>query len=169
MSNSMMWRQKYINSEIYQMTMDDGHIVNIRQFHSNHVPVVDGCTYVRPAQYVLAKYLEFLYERNMTGLNVCDIGSVTGCTGLYAATLGAKVSITDIDDKLDLLKENIAQFYQDYPSIDRNHITYCSYDCSSQHIEILDTPFDIILVSDCSMSRLHHLEELIQVSSLNIK
>ncbi|XP_075699442.1 protein N-lysine methyltransferase METTL21D isoform X2 [Rhinoderma darwinii] len=83
----------------------DGAVLEIRQLSSGDV----GCV-VWDAAIVLSKFLERrqcaepgLYA----GRSVVELGSGTGIVGIMAATLGADVTVTDLEDLQDLMKKNI--------------------------------------------------------------
>jgi len=59
------------------------------------------------AALVLAKYLE-LRKEDICGKKIIELGSGTGVVGLAAATLGADVIVSDLEDNLQLMKQNIS-------------------------------------------------------------
>lgn len=72
-----------------------------------------GCV-VWDAAIVLAKYLEtkHFYDSSKgvnawAGRRVLELGAGTGAVGLMAATLGAQVTVTDLQELQKLLKVNI--------------------------------------------------------------
>uniref|UniRef100_A0A1A8H5J2 Methyltransferase like 21D n=1 Tax=Nothobranchius korthausae TaxID=1143690 RepID=A0A1A8H5J2_9TELE len=94
---------KYFVREIEK---NDGCILRLKQCYMGDV----GCV-VWDAAIVLAKYLETkqFYEPTSgvnvwSGKTVVELGAGTGVVGLMAATLGAQVKVTDLEDLLPLLK-----------------------------------------------------------------
>uniref|UniRef100_A0A1A8F1K9 Methyltransferase like 21D n=1 Tax=Nothobranchius korthausae TaxID=1143690 RepID=A0A1A8F1K9_9TELE len=99
---------KYFVREIEK---NDGCILRLKQCYMGDV----GCV-VWDAAIVLAKYLETkqFYEPTSgvnvwSGKTVVELGAGTGVVGLMAATLGAQVKVTDLEDLLPLLKVNIQE------------------------------------------------------------
>ncbi|KAB1278167.1 Protein-lysine methyltransferase METTL21D [Camelus dromedarius] len=85
----------------------DGTVLRLQQYGSGGV----GCV-VWDAAIVLSKYLEtpgFSGDgaHALTRRSVLELGSGTGAVGLMAATLGANVVVTDLEELQDLLKMNI--------------------------------------------------------------
>ncbi|XP_023480653.1 protein N-lysine methyltransferase METTL21D isoform X2 [Equus przewalskii] len=85
----------------------DGTELRLQQYGSGGV----GCV-VWDAAIVLCKYLEtpgFSGEgaHALSRRSVLELGSGTGAVGLMAATLGADVVVTDLEELQDLLKRNI--------------------------------------------------------------
>lgn len=85
----------------------DGTALRLQQYGSGGV----GCV-VWDAAIVLAKYLEtpgFSGDgaHALSRRSVLELGSGTGAVGLMAATLGADVIVTDLEELQDLLKMNI--------------------------------------------------------------
>nr|KAF6503397.1 valosin containing protein lysine methyltransferase [Molossus molossus] len=85
----------------------DGTVLRLQQYGSGGV----GCV-VWDAAIVLCKYLEtpgFSGDGAHTLIrqSVLELGSGTGAVGLMAATLGANVVVTDLEELQDLLKINI--------------------------------------------------------------
>ncbi|KAF7201853.1 protein N-lysine methyltransferase METTL21D [Nothobranchius furzeri] len=99
---------KYFVREIEK---NDGCSLRLKQCYIGDV----GCV-VWDAAIVLAKYLETkqFYEPTSgvnvwSGKTVVELGAGTGVVGLMAATLGAQVKVTDLEDLLPLLKVNIQE------------------------------------------------------------
>ncbi|XP_075047956.1 protein N-lysine methyltransferase METTL21D [Mixophyes fleayi] len=90
---------------IREVQRRDGTMLKIRQLSSGDV----GCV-VWDAAIVLSKFLE---RRECTepgvlrGRSALELGSGTGIVGIMAATLGANVTVTDLEDLQDLMKTNI--------------------------------------------------------------
>ncbi|EPY74406.1 methyltransferase-like protein 21D [Camelus ferus] len=85
----------------------DGTVLRLQQYGSGGV----GCV-VWDAAIVLSKYLETPWfsgdgAHALTRRSVLELGSGTGAVGLMAATLGANVVVTDLEELQDLLKMNI--------------------------------------------------------------
>ncbi|XP_030710779.1 protein N-lysine methyltransferase METTL21D isoform X2 [Orcinus orca] len=85
----------------------DGTVLRLQQYGSGGV----GCV-VWDAAIVLSKYLEtpgFSGDgaHALSRRSVLELGSGTGAVGLMAATLGADVIVTDLEELQDLLKMNI--------------------------------------------------------------
>lgn len=85
----------------------DGTVLRLQQYGSGGV----GCV-VWDAAIVLSKYLEtpgFSGDgaHALSRRSVLELGSGTGAVGLMAATLGADVVVTDLEELQDLLKMNI--------------------------------------------------------------
>ncbi|XP_060031063.1 protein N-lysine methyltransferase METTL21D isoform X5 [Erinaceus europaeus] len=85
----------------------DGTVLRLQQYGSGGV----GCV-VWDAAIVLSKYLEtpgFSCDgvHVLSRRSVLELGSGTGAVGLMAATLGADVVVTDLEELQDLLKMNI--------------------------------------------------------------
>ena len=169
-TNSMMWRQKYMNSEFAFIHLDDGRVLNIKQLvdtNGNNSTVTEQC--VRPASYVLSKFLDIKYPSKMSELNVCDIGTGTGCVGLFAAALGAKVTLIYLNNTPSLVKENKDRVCKDFPDIDSDNITISVHELDgTSSVEQFDIPFDIILVSDYVLSQKADINLLIQVCSYTL-
>ncbi|XP_053192275.1 protein-lysine methyltransferase METTL21D [Scomber japonicus] len=94
---------------VREIEKNDGFTLKVNQCYMGDV----GCV-VWDAAIVLAKYLETkqFYEPS-TGVNlwadrrVVELGAGTGAAGLMAATLGAQVTVTDLEDLQTLLRVNI--------------------------------------------------------------
>ncbi|XP_058471622.1 protein-lysine methyltransferase METTL21D [Solea solea] len=97
---------KYFTREIEK---NDGCALKLKQCYLGDV----GCV-VWDAAIVLAKYLEtrqfYDPQRGVNvwaGKSVVEFGAGTGVVGLMAATLGAHVTVTDLEDLQPLLRINI--------------------------------------------------------------
>ncbi|XP_019721071.1 protein N-lysine methyltransferase METTL21D [Hippocampus comes] len=97
------------NYFVRQIDKNDGSLLTVCQCYMGDV----GCV-VWDAAIVLAKYLETkqFYDPSSgvnlwAGQRVVELGAGTGVVGLMAATLGANVSVTDLEDLQTLLKVNI--------------------------------------------------------------
>ncbi|XP_044231754.1 protein-lysine methyltransferase METTL21D [Thunnus albacares] len=99
------------NYFVREIEKNDGSILKVKQCYMGDV----GCV-VWDAAIVLAKYLETkqFYEPS-AGVNmwadrrVVELGAGTGAVGLMAATLGAQVTVTDLEDLQTLLRVNIKE------------------------------------------------------------
>ncbi|KAF3701238.1 Protein-lysine methyltransferase METTL21D [Channa argus] len=99
---------KYFVREIEK---NDGGVIKVKQCYLGDVGFV-----VWDAAIVLAKYLETQQFYDMSsgvnvwaGKRVVELGAGTGVVGLMAATLGAQVTVTDLEDLQSLLRVNIQQ------------------------------------------------------------
>ncbi|XP_028294471.1 protein N-lysine methyltransferase METTL21D [Gouania willdenowi] len=96
---------------VREIERNDGPPLRIKQCYMGDV----GCV-VWDAAIVLAKYLETeqFYEpssavNEWSGRTVVELGAGTGAVGLMAATLGAEVIVTDLEDLQPLLRVNIQE------------------------------------------------------------
>lgn len=90
---------------IRELERRDAAGLEIRQLSSGDV----GCV-VWDAAIVLSKFLErreCVEPGLFSGRSVVELGSGTGIVGIMAATLGADVTVTDLEDLQDLMKTNI--------------------------------------------------------------
>ncbi|XP_077477193.1 protein N-lysine methyltransferase METTL21D [Stigmatopora argus] len=94
---------------VREIEKNDGSLLKVSQCFIGDV----GCV-VWDAAIVLAKYLETkqFYDPSSgvniwAGRRVVELGAGTGVVGLMAATLGAHVSVTDLEDLQSLLRVNI--------------------------------------------------------------
>lgn len=79
--------------------------------------VIQKCTsdesgVVWDASLMLAKYLEKYFADNCakirpSSLNIVELGSGTGFLGLWLASMGACVLLTDLEDNLELIRANV--------------------------------------------------------------
>ncbi|XP_035865656.1 protein-lysine methyltransferase METTL21D isoform X1 [Phyllostomus discolor] len=122
----------------------DGTVLRLQQYGSGGV----GCV-VWDAAIVLSKYLEtpgFSGDgaHALSRRSVLELGSGTGAVGLMAATLGADVVVTDLEELQDLLKLNINM---------NKHLVTGSVQAKvlkwGEEIEDLTSPPDYILMADC--------------------
>lgn len=61
-AQSLRWRQKYLKSEFYEMSLlDDGIRLSFRQIDNGEMKGLGTGTFIWPAAHVLGKYLEKLY------------------------------------------------------------------------------------------------------------
>uniref|UniRef100_A0A8D2ERA8 Protein N-lysine methyltransferase METTL21D n=1 Tax=Theropithecus gelada TaxID=9565 RepID=A0A8D2ERA8_THEGE len=122
----------------------DGTVLRLQQYGSGGV----GCV-VWDAAIVLSKYLEtpeFSGDgaHALSRRSVLELGSGTGAVGLMAATLGADVVVTDLEELQDLLKMNINM---------NKHLVTGSVQAKvlkwGEEIEGFPSPPDYILMADC--------------------
>ncbi|XP_028994343.1 protein-lysine methyltransferase METTL21D [Betta splendens] len=96
---------------VREIEKNDGCVLRVKQCYLGDV----GCV-VWDAAIVLAKYLETKqFHDPPSGVNtwadrrVVELGAGTGVVGLMAATLGAQVTVTDLEDLQPLLRVNIQE------------------------------------------------------------
>ncbi|KAM3849362.1 protein N-lysine methyltransferase METTL21D-like [Diretmus argenteus] len=96
---------------VREIEKNDGCVLKMKQCYKGDV----GCV-VWDAAIVLAKYLETTqFYDPASGVNawadtcVLELGAGTGVVGLMAATLGAQVTVTDLEDLQTLLEVNIQE------------------------------------------------------------
>ncbi|XP_068608370.1 protein N-lysine methyltransferase METTL21D [Brachionichthys hirsutus] len=94
---------------VREIEKNDGCALKVKQCYLGDV----GCV-VWDAAIVLAKYLETKYFYDppsgvnlWAGSRVLELGAGTGAVGLMAATLGAQVTVTDLEDLQTLMRMNI--------------------------------------------------------------
>ncbi|XP_057580751.1 protein N-lysine methyltransferase METTL21D isoform X2 [Hippopotamus amphibius kiboko] len=131
----------------------DGTALRLQQGGSGSV----GCV-VWDAAIVLSKFLETpgfcgAGARALRRRAVLELGAGTGAAGLMAATLGADVTVTDLEELQGLLRTNIAM---------NRHLVTGSVRARAlkwgEEIEDLPSPPDYILMADCI-----YYEELLQL------
>ncbi|KAL0914160.1 hypothetical protein M5K25_017670 [Dendrobium thyrsiflorum] len=87
-----------------------GHLLSIQQSPSSMgTPGVTGAV-MWDSGVVLAKFMEHAVDCKrlvLMGKNVVELGSGCGLVGCVAALLGANVILTDLHDRLKLLKKNV--------------------------------------------------------------
>ncbi|XP_069806003.1 protein N-lysine methyltransferase METTL21D isoform X2 [Dendropsophus ebraccatus] len=127
---------------IRELERRDGSVLEIRQLSSGDV----GCV-VWDAAIVLSKFLErreCAEPGLFSGRRVLELGSGTGIVGIMAATLGASVTVTDLEDLQDLMKTNIES--------NSALITgFCQVKVLKWGEDVVDIPpsLDYILMADC--------------------
>uniref|UniRef100_A0A3P8UEX2 Valosin containing protein lysine (K) methyltransferase n=1 Tax=Amphiprion percula TaxID=161767 RepID=A0A3P8UEX2_AMPPE len=132
---------------VREIERNDGCALKVKQCYLGDV----GCV-VWDAAIVLAKYLETrqFYEPSSgvnvwSGSTVLELGAGTGAVGLMAATLGAQVTVTDLEDLQTLLRVNI----QDNQAlIGRGSITAKVLKWGEDVSEFLPPPH-YVLMADC--------------------
>ncbi|XP_040268450.1 protein-lysine methyltransferase METTL21D [Bufo bufo] len=126
---------------VRELERRDGAVLGIRQLSSGDV----GCV-VWDAAIVLSKFLERRERAEpglFTGRAAVELGAGTGIVGIMAATLGANVTVTDLEDLQDLMKMNI-----------ENNVALITGSCQAKVLkwgaEGTDfSPPDYILMADC--------------------
>ncbi|XP_023581922.1 protein N-lysine methyltransferase METTL21D isoform X1 [Trichechus manatus latirostris] len=106
-ANTESWEEDTLRSFVRTLEKRDGTVLRLQQYGSGGV----GCV-VWDAAIVLSKYLETPGfsgdgDHALSQRSVLELGSGTGAVGLMAATLGADVVVTDLEELQDLLKINI--------------------------------------------------------------
>ncbi|XP_057773371.1 uncharacterized protein LOC130992651 isoform X2 [Salvia miltiorrhiza] len=101
----------FVNQSSLQLKIDAcGHLLSILQSPSSlGTPGVTGAV-MWDSGIILGKFLEHSVESGMIllqGKNVVELGSGCGLVGCIAALLGAHVILTDLPDRLKLLKKNV--------------------------------------------------------------
>ncbi|XP_061824799.1 protein N-lysine methyltransferase METTL21D [Nerophis lumbriciformis] len=135
------------NYFVREIEKHDGSVLKVNQCHMGDV----GCV-VWDAAIVLAKYLETkLFHDPSLGVNlwagrrVVELGAGTGVVGLMAATLGAHVSVTDLEDLQSLLNINIQD---NHTLIHNGSITAKVLKWGEDVSDFLPFP-DYVLLADC--------------------
>ncbi|KAM6912147.1 protein N-lysine methyltransferase METTL21D [Xenentodon cancila] len=135
---------KYFVREIEK---NDGRLLKVNQCYMGDV----GCV-VWDAAIVLAKYLETtqFYEpcsgvNAWSGRTVVEVGAGTGVVGLMAATLGAQVVVTDLEELQTLLRVNI---HENQDLISTGSITAKVLKWGDDVSEFLPPPH-FVLMADC--------------------
>jgi predicted nicotinamide N-methyase len=110
------------------------------------------------AALVLGSYLanQTVFPANFWhGKKICEIGAGCGVTGIVAAHLGADVVLTELNEELKLLENNVSQ-----NPIATSHASssgdnqHCGSTCAKEFfwgndVSHLGGPFDVILAADC--------------------
>ncbi|XP_041668099.1 protein-lysine methyltransferase METTL21D isoform X2 [Cheilinus undulatus] len=132
---------------VREIEKNDGCTLKVKQCYLGDV----GCV-VWDAAIVLSKYLETkqFYEPS-SGVNawadrkVLELGAGTGVVGLMAATLGAQVTVTDLEDLQTLLRLNIQE---NWALVNSGSITAKVLKWGEDVSEFLPPPH-YILMADC--------------------
>ena len=161
--NNLKWRQSYQNSDEYKIELANNQILTVKQILNGEIKGFGTGTLVWPAAHVLVKYLEkrFSQGEQLTGMNVCDLGSGTGITGFGAALLGANVVVTDQEQLISFLEENKQLICSRNNGNLAEKIQIKKYDWGDKFESNVE--FDYVLVSDCVLPKLYPIEILIQV------
>ncbi|CAN9502161.1 unnamed protein product [Ophioblennius macclurei] len=135
---------KYFVREIEK---NNGNVLKLKQCYIGDV----GCV-VWDAAIVLSKYLETrdFYDPRAgvnvwTASSVLELGAGTGAAGLMAATLGARVTLTDLEDLQTLLKLNIRE---NQTLISTGSVTAKVLKWGEDVTEFLPSP-RFVLMADC--------------------
>ncbi|KDP45830.1 hypothetical protein JCGZ_17437 [Jatropha curcas] len=101
----------FVSQSSLQLSLDAcGHFLSILQSPSSlGMPGVTGSV-MWDSGVILGKFLEHAVDSKMLvlqGKKVVELGSGCGLVGCIAALLGAQVTLTDLPDRLRLLKKNI--------------------------------------------------------------
>jgi predicted nicotinamide N-methyase len=99
------------------------------------------------SSYVLSRYLEKNCRERLKNKQVVELGSGTGIPGITAVLLGAKVLLTDVEETLDLLRENVRR---NIPSSALPRVDVFCYNWGTDVSTLLPyrPPFDVIIASD---------------------
>ncbi|XP_076155556.1 protein N-lysine methyltransferase METTL21D-like [Alosa pseudoharengus] len=134
------------NYFVRELEKNDGSVLKVNQCLKGDVGHV-----VWDAAIVLGKYLEtesFLNSSSgvsfWTSKNVLELGAGTGIVGLVAATLGAHVILTDLDDLQQLLQKNITE----NQALITGSATAKVLRWGENTTDVLPPP-DVILMADC--------------------
>ncbi|XP_069007901.1 protein N-lysine methyltransferase METTL21D [Embiotoca jacksoni] len=132
---------------VRELERNDGCALKVKQCYTGGV----GCV-VWDAAIVLAKYLETEQFHDASpgadvwsGRTVVELGAGTGVVGLMAASLGAEVTVTDLEDLQTLLRENI---HENQALITSGSITAKVLKWGEDASEFLPPPH-YILMADC--------------------
>uniref|UniRef100_A0A8D3CX11 Valosin containing protein lysine (K) methyltransferase n=1 Tax=Scophthalmus maximus TaxID=52904 RepID=A0A8D3CX11_SCOMX len=132
---------------VREVERNDGRALKVKQCYLGDV----GCV-VWDAAIVLAKYLETkqFYDPPggvdvWAGRSVLELGAGTGVVGLMAATLGAQVTLTDLEDLQTLLKVNI---HENQALVSSGSITAKVLKWGEDVSDFLPPP-QYILMADC--------------------
>lgn len=101
----------FVRQSSHSLSIDScGHFLSILQSPSSMgTPGVTGAV-MWDSGVVLAKFMEHAADSKrllLMGKNVVELGSGCGLVGCVAALLGANVILTDLHDRLKLLKKNV--------------------------------------------------------------
>uniref|UniRef100_A0A1B6L7E1 Uncharacterized protein n=1 Tax=Graphocephala atropunctata TaxID=36148 RepID=A0A1B6L7E1_9HEMI len=102
------------------------------------------------AAIVLSKYLEILYSKNkeyFMNKQVIELGAGLGCAGLVASCLGAHVTMTDLPEVIENLKNNIECNKLVWESCGGNAQAR-SLKWGSSDIDAYSPP-DVLIATDC--------------------
>ncbi|XP_023581926.1 protein N-lysine methyltransferase METTL21D isoform X5 [Trichechus manatus latirostris] len=152
-ANTESWEEDTLRSFVRTLEKRDGTVLRLQQYGSGGV----GCV-VWDAAIVLSKYLETPGfsgdgDHALSQRSVLELGSGTGAVGLMAATLGADVVVTDLEELQDLLKININMNKQLVTgSVQAKVLKW------GGETEDFPSPPDYILMADCI-----YYEELLQL------
>jgi predicted nicotinamide N-methyase len=157
---ALRWRQRYNLAAVYPLQLNNSKVLNIQQVTGAAHELGTGAA-VWPCAVVLSKYLEKKYaaDLQMKGVNVIELGSGTGCVGLVAAALGARVILTDQSQLLPLMQGNVDcnNLQQQCSVREFDWDTPAAFD-ATQHTS---TGLCLVIASDCVVPQLYPLEPLV--------
>ncbi|XP_036449974.1 protein-lysine methyltransferase METTL21D isoform X2 [Colossoma macropomum] len=128
---------------VREIEKNDGSVLKMFQCSKGDV----GCV-VWDAAIVLSKYLEteqFCSSQTWSSKKVVELGAGTGVVGIMAASLGANVTVTDLEDLLPLLELNIRE---NQSLISTGSVTAKVLKWGEDVTDFLPHP-DYILMADC--------------------
>ncbi|KAL7873194.1 hypothetical protein AOLI_G00122650 [Acnodon oligacanthus] len=128
---------------VREIEKNDGSVLKMYQCSKGDV----GCV-VWDAAIVLSKYLEteqFCRSQTWSSKKIVELGAGTGVVGIMAASLGANVTVTDLEDLLPLLELNIRE---NQTLISTGSITAKVLKWGEDVTDFLPHP-DYILMADC--------------------
>ncbi|KAH9063032.1 hypothetical protein Ae201684P_009297 [Aphanomyces euteiches] len=139
---SLVWRDSFINQAEFSIPLASREL-RIRQLPNGEINGLGTGLTVWPAACVL------LNESSRCG---------TGAVGLAAAMLGSHVILTDQEQILFHIDENVKA----------NHMTadVCAYNWGEPLSGPLATPVDVVLISDCILPKLYPVEPLVDAIAL---
>ncbi|KAH9105693.1 hypothetical protein LEN26_014690 [Aphanomyces euteiches] len=171
---SLVWRDSFINQAEFSIPLASREL-RIRQLPNGEINGLGTGLTVWPAACVLLKYLEHHYapSNGLVGKRVVELGRMddcnvrfdiksvgcgTGAVGLAAAMLGSHVILTDQEQILFHIDENVKA----------NHMTadMCAYNWGEPLSGPLATPVDVVLISDCILPKLYPVEPLVDAIAL---
>ncbi|KAG5179856.1 putative methyltransferase-domain-containing protein [Tribonema minus] len=116
-------------------------------------------TSVWDASVILVHYLndnsKQFNQRTMDGKRVLELGAGCGLAGIYCATLGADVTLTDLEPVLPILNQNARRNLGGMPESVKYKVQ--EY-CWGNPVDALDAPYDYIIACDCV-----YVESLVEV------
>ncbi|ORX81589.1 S-adenosyl-L-methionine-dependent methyltransferase [Anaeromyces robustus] len=95
--------QKYLESRDYLI---NNHLLKIKQNLDNEININQNTgNLVWDGAYILSKYL---YRLRLKNKKCIELGCGTGLVGITAWTYGADITLTDIEEVIPLVKENVS-------------------------------------------------------------
>ena len=163
--NQLKWRQRFQRSDFYELELSTTEIITVKQILNGELKGLGTGMQVWPAAHVMVKYLEknYRHSQGLVGKTVCDIGTGTGITGIAAANLGAKVTLTDQQHLLAFMQENVT-VAEIAGIVPKGSLLVAQYDWG-ENAASLDLHFDFVLVSDCVLPKLYPIDILVEVRS----
>ncbi|KAF0720487.1 Aste57867_280 [Aphanomyces stellatus] len=156
---SLVWRDAFINQAEFSIAFADREL-RVRQLPNGEINGLGTGLTVWPAACVLLKYLEHHYaaSHGLQDKRVVELGCGTGAVGLAAAMLGASVVLTDQEQILFHIHENV--------QANQMHADVCAYNWGEPLAGVLAVPVDVVLVSDCVLPKLYPIEPLVDAIAL---